>query len=181
MTTTTVYSYSTITTSNFSYQGEYRNGMREGRGVLTFNNGDVYVGEFLMNKRQGQGRYTYKSNGTVEEGSYVDGKPHGHIRTHWPASGSLFEGEYNAGQMARGTLTAKCNQGGEEKELVISLARFEPVMDRKKGYEIFDESLVVKVGTILNGKVAFDPDYLSLRGLGEEISNMELHGNSGSD
>lgn len=37
------------------YVGEWKNGIMEGQGTLTYANGDKYVGEFKNNVREGQG------------------------------------------------------------------------------------------------------------------------------
>ena len=42
------------------YEGEWRNGKKEGKGIYYYNNGDRYEGEFKNNKRDGAGIYYYK-------------------------------------------------------------------------------------------------------------------------
>ena len=37
------------------YEGEFRRGMMEGKGVYTWKDGRVYEGEFKNNKKEGQG------------------------------------------------------------------------------------------------------------------------------
>ena len=54
------------------YVGEFRDGLANGQGTLTFGPssqfaGDKYVGEFRDGKRHGQGTYTY-ADGEVWEG-----------------------------------------------------------------------------------------------------------------
>ena len=39
-----------------------RNGMKHGKGILLYKNGDQYDGEFRNDKFNGQGTYKYNSN-----------------------------------------------------------------------------------------------------------------------
>ncbi|TNV83270.1 hypothetical protein FGO68_gene8445 [Halteria grandinella] len=52
-----------------SYQGEYKQGKREGQGKYDWPNGDSYQGEWKNNNRTGQGRYT-NANGFYYEGEF---------------------------------------------------------------------------------------------------------------
>jgi len=45
------------------YVGEYRDGKFNGQGTLTWPNGDKYVGEFRNGKRTSQGTYTWPNGG----------------------------------------------------------------------------------------------------------------------
>lgn len=56
-------------------EGEFKNGKRHGKGVLTFNSHKRYEGEFKNGVRTGKGTllcsaYTFK-------GEFLDGLPHG--------------------------------------------------------------------------------------------------------
>ena len=42
------------------YEGEYVDGVKSGRGKMTYPNGDVYDGFWAANKMEGEGTYTYK-------------------------------------------------------------------------------------------------------------------------
>lgn len=44
--------------------------MKEGRGVLRMKNGDVYVGNFKEDKKEGPGRYIYRETRKVYEGEW---------------------------------------------------------------------------------------------------------------
>ena len=54
--------------------GDY---IREGVGILTYSDGDKYVGEWKDGQKNGQGTYTW-SNGNKYVGEYKDGKINGH-------------------------------------------------------------------------------------------------------
>ena len=53
------------------YVGEWKDDEQNGQGTLTYTNGDKYVGEFKDNKYDGQG-IIYSANGNVKEsGNYL--------------------------------------------------------------------------------------------------------------
>ncbi len=52
------------------YEGEWKNGMNEGKGKIFYKNGDIYEGEFKAGMRDGQGKYNAKS-GIVVTGTYI--------------------------------------------------------------------------------------------------------------
>jgi hypothetical protein len=54
------------------YDGEYRDGIPNGRGVAVLPNGERYQGEWRNGLPNGQGVYTWP-NGNRYEGQYVDG------------------------------------------------------------------------------------------------------------
>jgi len=41
------------------YEGEFKNNLREGKGIDYFNNGNRYEGEFKNSKREGKGIFYY--------------------------------------------------------------------------------------------------------------------------
>jgi Uncharacterized protein conserved in bacteria len=45
------------------YEGQYVNGKKEGNGTYTYSNGDKYVGGFFNDLREGIGRMTYNEKG----------------------------------------------------------------------------------------------------------------------
>lgn len=42
------------------YQGTKKDGLKEGNGTCRYVNGDQYVGEWINNKKHGQGNFKYK-------------------------------------------------------------------------------------------------------------------------
>jgi hypothetical protein len=95
-----VYTYA----SGDRYEGEWRDGNENGRGVYTYASGDRYEGEFRDRKVHGRGVYTYAS-GDRYEGEWRDGKRHGRgVYTY--ASGDRYEGEFRDGKVhGRGVYT----------------------------------------------------------------------------
>lgn len=104
----------------FKYEGDFRDGIKQGQGVYAWENGDRYEGTFTADRADGRGKYwfangdTYEGevkageiigrgtyvakNGDVFEGSFVGGKPHG-VGTYRFASGDRYEGEMDQGRL----------------------------------------------------------------------------------
>jgi uncharacterized caspase-like protein len=104
----------------FKYQGDFRDGIKQGEGVYVWENGDRYEGTFTADRADGRGKYhfangdTYEGevrageilgrgtyvakNGDVFEGSFVGGKPHG-IGIYRFATGDRYEGEMDQGRL----------------------------------------------------------------------------------
>ena len=77
---------------NGRYEGEMKDGKREGKGKFYFITGDVYEGEFKNNQKNGKGKYVY-CNKDVYEGEYKNGKIHGKGKYTY-IEGEEYEGEY---------------------------------------------------------------------------------------
>ena len=58
------------------YEGMSLNGQFHGRGIYTYSNGDVYIGEFRFGKIQGEGQFNF-TNGDKYIGSVYENKMHG--------------------------------------------------------------------------------------------------------
>ena len=55
------------------YVGQVVNGLREGKGIEYYNDGNRYEGDFRNDKREGKGIYYY-NNGDREMGDYYNDK-----------------------------------------------------------------------------------------------------------
>ena len=83
--------------------GDY---IREGVGILTYSDGDKYVGEWKDGQKNGQGTYTW-SNGNKYLGEYKDGKFHGQGTLTFPPDGGGYVGEFKDGEYhGQGTYTS---------------------------------------------------------------------------
>jgi radial spoke head protein 1 len=51
------------------YEGEWKKGLKHGHGKFHYPDGSVYCGEWKENKKHGSGKYTY-DNGDVYEGEF---------------------------------------------------------------------------------------------------------------
>ena len=48
--------------SGGTYEGEYENDIKSGKGKYTYGNGDIYDGEWKNGKKHGVGTYKYKKD-----------------------------------------------------------------------------------------------------------------------
>ena len=74
------------------YTGEYRGGMRHGRGELIEKDGSRYSGQWHENRMHGYGVYTW-ANGDRYEGQWRDGKRTGKGVYTW-TNGDRYDGEW---------------------------------------------------------------------------------------
>ena len=63
--------------SNYLYKGFWLNGKRNGYGIEKFINGNSYNGEFLDDKKHGNGKYVNAGTGTTYDGAWFNNKRHG--------------------------------------------------------------------------------------------------------
>lgn len=56
-----------LSRSGERYEGNWKQGSREGRGICYYANGDKYEGQWSDNHKQGEGKMTYK-NGSIKNG-----------------------------------------------------------------------------------------------------------------
>lgn len=82
-----------------SYTGQFKNGMKNGFGLKTWPNGDVYAGTFLNDYKEGEGIYRWgdesPSRGDVYIGQFRRDLRWGLGTYHW-ANGDVFSGEWQA-------------------------------------------------------------------------------------
>jgi uncharacterized caspase-like protein len=125
----TLHGHGEYVSKSFKYEGDFNEGLKQGAGTYTWENGDRYQGQFANDRPDGKGRYqfangdiyegevkagvivgrgTYASkNGDVFEGSFLNGKPNG-VGVYRFASGDRYEGEMEQGRMqGRGLYHAK--------------------------------------------------------------------------
>jgi hypothetical protein len=78
---------------NFSvYIGQWKNGVRHGRGKHLWKDGSIYEGYFKDNMAHGHGRLIH-SDADVYEGEWLNDKAHGKgVYTH--ADGARYEGQW---------------------------------------------------------------------------------------
>ena len=61
---------------NWRYVGQVVNGLREGKGICYWENGDRYEGDYRNDNKEGKGIY-YFDNGDRYEGDFRNGKKEG--------------------------------------------------------------------------------------------------------
>ena len=83
------------------YEGQFKNGKKEGRGTMRMVDGATYTGEFKEDNRSGFGTQTWL-DGVVYEGQWADDKPNG--EGTMTRQGSIHTGQFRAGDMTQGTI-----------------------------------------------------------------------------
>jgi hypothetical protein len=90
------------------YEGDFVEAKRVGHGTYTHANGDRYEGDFRDDRRTGRGMFTYHDGGRYE-GDFVDGHFQGSGAFTY-ADGSRYEGEFRGG-IPNGYGTYKASSG----------------------------------------------------------------------
>lgn len=115
------------------YEGEIKNGKREGYGVYLGSTGYKYEGYFKDDKQNGKGKEV-SSNGSVYEGDFVDGLKSGKGKLTF-ASGNIYEGEFKDGlRNGYGKMTYK-NGNFYEGDFVDEKFEGQGVFTSASGYE----------------------------------------------
>ncbi|MBR5447015.1 MAG: hypothetical protein IKV40_01185 [Clostridia bacterium] len=87
------------------YEGDFVYGQPHGKGTLIWTNGDVYVGDFTDGAITGKGTISIASSGSVYTGDFKDGNLHGY-GVFTSLSGTVYEGEFVDGkENGKGRLT----------------------------------------------------------------------------
>ena len=85
------------------YTGQFRNGLREGRGKMTLPNAAFYEGQFSHGKFQGEGTMTY-ANGDKYVGAWTNDLPNGQGK-YFFKSRERYEGHFYNGEFdGQGTM-----------------------------------------------------------------------------
>lgn len=73
-----------------TYVGEYKNGIREGKGKFTHKDGSTKIGTFINGQLMGYGTME-SDDGSSYEGNFINYRFHGKGKMRW-GNGSVFEG-----------------------------------------------------------------------------------------
>ena len=85
-----------------TYEGEYKDGKRDGVGTMTYPNGDVYTGEWKESKMHGVGTYKYKASDDIYSGAYVEGLKEGAGTYEFGKCKSKLDGMWEGGTFKEG-------------------------------------------------------------------------------
>lgn len=104
----------------YRYEGEWKDGMKDGPGYEVDYLGEAYKGNFAMDERHGYGTLK-NSEGAEYAGNFVKGKKSGYGVFIWPNGsdyiGDFFDDEFNG----HGVLTNDKNQIAYEGEWLVGL------------------------------------------------------------
>lgn len=70
--------------------------LRHGKGVMKYQNGRVYEGEWDKDQRHGRGFEKYP-NKNIYIGEFKEGKAHGSGKYEWVQQGEVYDGEWSKG------------------------------------------------------------------------------------
>jgi hypothetical protein len=130
----------TYSYGNAVYWGNWKDGKREGYGVLIMNDkSSLYKGNWSNDKRNGFGSF-YWSSGDVYEGNWIDDDRSGQATFYW-SNGDRFVGKFFNGQTTENGITTR----KAIKKLCIS-------GDCNNGYGKFGFANAVYEGYFKNGK-----------------------------
>jgi hypothetical protein len=89
------------------YSGDFHAGRKHGKGVKIWSSGDRYEGEFVEDRKEGIGTYTWGVRGPAAgerySGAYVNDRRQGYGVYEWP-SGDRYAGQWS-GDAVAGTPT----------------------------------------------------------------------------
>ena len=119
-----------------TYEGEYKNGIREGKGTFTHKDGTIAKGTFSNGQLIGYGTRTSEDHGKYE-GSFFNYRQHG-VGTYLYPNGSKFEGFFVSDRIYTGKLT---NYDGK----ITYYQQYNPVVDIKENSSGYKPEIGVKV------------------------------------
>ncbi|CDW89395.1 UNKNOWN [Stylonychia lemnae] len=70
--------------------------IRQGKGIMKYQNSRVYEGEWLNDQRHGRG-FEHYPNGNIYQGEFENGKAHGQGHYSWVQSGEVYDGQWQKG------------------------------------------------------------------------------------
>jgi hypothetical protein len=88
-----------------NYNGDVSRGQRNGRGVLTWNDGTTYTGEFMNDQKHGQGQLVWGQGADWHNNHYVgefaNDVRHGNGSWRFP-DGRIYDGQWNGDNPVEG-------------------------------------------------------------------------------
>jgi MORN repeat len=142
------------------YVGDFRRGLKHGRGVKTWPTGDRYVGDFVDDMKQGYGIYAFGAGtpwaGDRYLGGYQKDKRHGPGVYRW-ANGDSFGGEWDNDRFLGTATPMQQLQQAHAKEVAAAV--------KKPGIRVCREETVGITGKrrILGTVEAVECDRLRIR------------------
>ena len=91
-------SKSDIVIFGHNYTGDLKDGKRDGNGKYIYQNGDTYEGMWALDKKEGEGTFTYNNDRYTYVGSFTNDLFNG-WGTLYIIGGEKYEGEWKNGTM----------------------------------------------------------------------------------
>lgn len=107
-----------VNRDGLAYDGEWKNGRFEGKGVLQLPSGEEYQGDFVLGRAVGFGRYT-DMTGEIFEGKFAAGVRQGEGRTRLPG-GATYQSRWDKGVEVPGSMRVRIAQLGNQPNGVAS-------------------------------------------------------------
>lgn len=129
--------------SEWAYNGQWRMDKQDGRGELSWDNGNRYEGQFVDNQFSGHGHMHWQEEDMSYEGQYVADLKHGHGTFRW-ADGRTYVGEWVQG-MRWGKAVVTEKDGQQREAMWEKDVRARP--DSGSGAECFENSMTLPEDT----------------------------------
>ena len=133
--------------SKYVYEGQFKEGKKEGKGKIIFNNnGDYYEGFFSKDKFNGGGHYFWKNNKYEYFGNYVNGVIEGKGIFKY-GDKAIYKGEFKNGvKDGDGEWITKNNKikGNFKNDLPHGICYLEDIKGFK-GYVEFDNGKIINI------------------------------------
>ena len=85
---------------NLPYQGDVENGMKQGEGTMSYDNGNVfYEGQWKEDKFNGEGKLYYEDGTLRYEGEFKDNLMHGNGKVYSEAGDLVYDGQWLENEM----------------------------------------------------------------------------------
>ena len=78
---------------NIIYEGDYVNGKKEGNGKFILESGEYYIGQFKDDAFNGKGKLYYKNGKVIYDGDFVNQKREGYGKYYY-GTGEYYEGQW---------------------------------------------------------------------------------------
>ncbi len=134
-----------ISIYNHIYEGNFKDGKKDGDGTMKYANGDFYSGKWQNDKKHGIGKFIWK-NGNSHDGEWKDDKLHGQ-GTYYFSDGYKYIGEFKDGNF---------NGFGiqyDSEGLKLYEGTFKDGTPHGKGKVYDKKGAVIKQGEFVNGKL----------------------------
>src|SRR5690348_8723129 len=98
--------------------------MKDGRGIKTWPNGDRYDGQFVADRKEGQGTYTFGRGpwaGERYDGAFVADRREGYGVYRWP-TGDVYRGPWKEDRLAgppTPMMLARARYGAEARTALV--------------------------------------------------------------